>query len=146
MENKEFVMEIRNTFMELKKMKRPRQLEESIKGMIPILNYLFDHMEEETSPKNIENAFHVSSARIARVLNQLAEKNLIERKSSENDKRKTIVILTAEGKKFIEERKAELGRYTKKALNNISDEEKEEFLKIIKKMVNNLLEGEENNA
>ena len=139
MDNREFIFKLKEMFLSIKKNKSDVRFEDGIKGMIPVLMILF-HSEEEITPKDIEDRLHITSARTARVLNQLQEKNLISRIKSEDNKKKTIIILTDEGKNLALKHHNMFNSYIDTVLNGITDEEKIEFLHIVEKMTNNLKE------
>ncbi len=143
MDNRKFMENLKDIFIGLKNNHPKFKIEESVKGMFPVLNILFHN--EEVTPKDLELKLCVSSARIARVLNQLEEKGLVIRTQSENDKRKTIVILTEKGKNIAINHKNEFEYFTDLILTDISDEEKEEFIRLVRKMANNI-NGGKNNA
>lgn len=138
MDNKVFIDRIREIFLNSK---NPNfKIEEGVKGMLPVLKILYDSKEEVT-PKDIENKLGITSARTARVLNQLTEKKYISRIKSKVDKRKTIVVLTEEGKKTALHHRTMFISYVDLMLNGITDDEKEAFLSIMQKMGDNLKRG-----
>ena len=139
MNNKEFVDRVKEIFLNSRN--ASFKIEEGVKGMLPVLKILYDSKEEVT-PKDIEEKLCISSARTARVLNQLTEKNYISRIKSKIDKRKTIVVLTEEGKKTALHHRTMFISYVDLMLKDITDEEKEIFLNIMEKMGNNLKKGE----
>ena len=139
MDNKEFMDKVKEVFLDAKASNF--KIEEGIKGMLPVLKLLCDSTEEVT-PKDIEDKLNITSARTARVLNQLTEKNYISRIKSKIDKRKTIVVLTEEGKKTALHHRQMFISYIDLMLKDITDEEKEVFIEILKKMGSNLKKGE----
>ena len=143
MDNKDFINRIKEIMLSLRNSKPNFHIEESVKGMFPVLGILYDN--EDVTPKDIENKLGVSSARIARVLNQLEEKKLVERTKSLNDKRKTIVVLTEEGKEITLKHRCDMNNFFDLMLKDLTDEEKEEFIFLMEKMVNNI-KGGKNNA
>ncbi len=138
MDNKEFALKLKDIFLNARGISNFK-IEEGIKGMIPVLKILCDS-DKEITPKDIEDELSITSARTARVLNQLQEKNYIKRIKSENDKRKTIVVLTEEGKKISLMHREMFYKNIDIMLKDITDSEKEMFLKLMEKMVNNLKE------
>ena len=138
MNNKEFMDKVKEVFLDAKNSNF--KIEEGIKGMLPVLKLLCDSTEEVT-PKDIEDKLNITSARTARVLNQLTEKNYISRIKSKIDKRKTIVVLTEEGKKTALHHRQMFISYIDLMLKDITDEEKEVFIEILKKMGSNLKKG-----
>lgn len=142
MNNKEFTLRLRNIFLDLKNIKSDFKFEEGIKGMIPVLKILYDS-DKEISPKDIEEELCITSARTARVLNQLQDKKLISRIKSDNNKKKTIIVLTEEGKKIALNHRNMFISYMDIILKDITDEERNEFLRIVEKMASNLKEGKD---
>lgn len=140
MDNKEFVLRLRDIFLNVRGNNQNFNLEEGIKGMIPVLKLLSDSKDEVT-PKDIEDKFSFTSARCARILNQLQEKNYVKRIKSETDKRKTIVVLTDDGRKKALEHREKFDSYMNIMLKDITDIEKENFLKILEHMTDNLKKG-----
>jgi len=139
MDNKEFTLRMKNIILELKNIKSNVHFEEGVKGMIPVLKLLYDS-EKEITPKDIEEELCITSARTARVLNQLQDKNLISRIKSEANKKKTIIVLTEEGKKLALNHRNMFKSLMDTLLKDITDEERNEFLRIIEKMASNLKE------
>lgn len=71
-------------------------LNEFNKGEIGVLSYLaFDN--NQASAGMLSDSLQVSSARIASILNSLESKKYIKRKVDDNDRRKTIVVITEKG-------------------------------------------------
>lgn len=73
-----------------------------VRGKWFVLNYLKVH-ETAVHPKELSEKMSVSTARIASLLNYLAEQNLIIRKENPQDNRQVIVKLTPDGVNEIEE-------------------------------------------
>lgn len=71
-----------------------------------VLRYL-DEASRPVSAGEISKYMGVSTARVAVLLRSLSKKGLIERGFDVNDARKTIVKLSAKGKEFVSEKKAE---------------------------------------
>ncbi len=146
MDSKEFSSKIRELFIRIRKIRKTSHFEGSLKGMFPVLNYLNDNESLDITPTMLENNLCVSSARIARVLNQLEKKKLVLRTKSKNDGRKTIIILTKEGKDIVLKHHEIVDYYLKKALMNLTEEDMNSFLNVLEHMVLNLIEGEEDNV
>ena len=142
MDNKRFIENINNVFKDLKNYHSKFKIEESVKGMFPVLKILY--FNDNVTPKFLETNLCVSSARVARVLNQLEEKGLVSRIESKDDKRKTIVILTQAGKDISKKQSEEFDKYIDIMLENISDTEKEEFIYLLRKMANNIKGAKKN--
>ena len=141
MDNNEFIDRIKEILADVRNYKPNIKIEESVKGMFPVLKYLQEN--EDVTPKDLEDKLCVTSARIARVLNQLEEKKLVERTKSLNDKRKTIVVLTKEGKDIADKHKKDMQSFFGLLLKDFSDDEKQSFIDLIQKMANNIKGGNE---
>lgn len=137
MDNKEFVTGIKDILLGARNLRPNFNIEEGVKGMLPVLKILYDSKNEIT-PTDIGEKLNITSARTARVLNQLQEKGYINRIKSKMDKRKTIVVLTEEGKSTALKHRSMFISYMDVMLKDITAEEKECFLNILNKMVNNL--------
>lgn len=103
-----------------------------------ILIYLMRNQDKDICQKDLEIETHLKKASITGTLDSLEDKGLICRKVSPDDKRKNVIVLTDEillAKDTIENRFREL---EKQLLNNISEEELEQFYKTIEKLKENL--------
>ena len=105
---------------------------------LQIMGYLFAHWKEETCQKDLENFLHMKKASITASLDSLELKGLVVREKSAKDGRKNII-------RPAESESEKLRKYLKKteeleykALEGISEEEKEAFLKTLEKMRENL--------
>lgn len=113
-----------------------QQLSKMVKGEIFVLNYLATH-EKIVHPKELSEKMAVSTARIARLLNHMEEKKLIQRYSDQDDSRQVIVVLTEDGRKMIRQIRTEVISYTSAMLENLGPEDAEAYIRIQKKIWNN---------
>ena len=91
--------------------------------------------EKAVVPGELARRMNVSTARIARALNTLEKKNYIRRESEKNDARKVIVLLTHDGEKALEERKAIVGAMIESLLKNLTEEETRTGFRLLKKIL-----------
>lgn len=77
-----------------------------------VLGYL-DDSENPVNPKEICKVMHVSSARVAMILNQLEQKGLIERKQDAENGRQTLIYLLPAGRA---QRQINIERYNERAI------------------------------
>ena len=103
-----------------------------------ILLYLFKHQNEDVCQKDLEIETHLKKASITGTLDSMQDKGIIERKQSEDDKRKNIIVLskkTLDIKEKIEDRFKEIEISIKKG---ITEEELNNFFKVVEKIKANL--------
>lgn len=110
------------------------KMDEQQRGELFVLKYLLKNTNIEITPGFITDAYGVSTARTASILNQLESKGYIERKKSINDGRKYIIELTDIGIEFIEERTKKSKKIIIDMINHIGIEEFEHFVSIVEKM------------
>ena len=85
-------------------------------------------------PKDIEKEIGVSSARIAKIINSLEAKNLIERETNKNDRWRTIVTLTEKGRKFESLKKDRMDFAIITMFELIGEEDSKNFVRIVEKI------------
>lgn len=109
-------------------------LSDGVSGMCVVLKILSD-AQKELSAGDISDIFGVSTARTAVILNTLEKKGLISKSKSEEDARKTIVSITDEGRKTLEERKKILFFEIDKFLGKLDERETQELYNILQKLL-----------
>ena len=85
-------------------------------------------------PKDIEKEMGVSSARIAKIINSLEAKNLIERETNKNNRWRTIVTLTEKGRKFESLKKDRMDFAIITMFELIGEEDSKNFVRIVEKI------------
>lgn len=137
MTSEEFLEKLRIIFTDEPVKKNMDTLKNSIKGKLPILYYLKYKTEkgEEITPGDISSNFNISTARVAKSLNNLEISNMVVRQKSKNDKRTTIILLTDKGLAEANEGISYIVSAIEKKLANISKEELEIFFRVINKLV-----------
>lgn len=103
------------------------------KGELFVLNYLRAHART-AYPKDLSRAMAVSTARIAAILNQVAEKGWVVRRDDPEDNRQVIVSLTDEGLARIQRLRDEVVDASAKLLEALGPEDAAELLRIQKKI------------
>lgn len=116
-----------------------QKLSKMLKGEMFVLNYLATH-EQIVHPKELSEKMAVSTARIARLLNHMEEKKLVQRYTDKDDNRQVIVILTDTGRQEIYHMRAEVISYIYAMLENLGPEDAEAYIRIQKKIWKNFLE------
>lgn len=105
-------------------------------GQPKILDYLKDH--DGSNQKEIAQACFIEAGSLTSVLNKMEEKDLIERRILNGNRRTYHIFMTKKGKekqKLVEQAFQEIEQ---KALENISKEEYKQFLLVYKKIYLNL--------
>lgn len=104
-------------------------------GETGVLVYLA-FMQDRITPSELSEKLNVSLPRIASVLNSLEFKELIIKEIDNEDKRKTIVAITQNGKEFVSNKKDEAINNLTLVLERLDEEEINEYIRITKKIVN----------
>ena len=98
----------------------------------------------EGLPQNdIAERNHLAAPTVSLTLKQMESLGFITRKPSDNDNRKTIVVLTEKGVELDEKIKECFKKVESKMIKNISDEDLTHFVKVLDLMKSNLKEEKE---
>lgn len=111
-----------------------RQMSHMLKGEKFVLNYLASN-ENKAHPKELSSSMIVSTARIATILKQLENENLITRTTDAEDNRQIIVQLTSKGWEVVKKYREELRRQVAGMLELLGPEDAQVYLRIQKKMI-----------
>lgn len=99
-----------------------------------IIDYLYEHRDEDTYQRDIESEFHISRSTTSNILSLMEKKELIQRLSVESDARLKKVVLTEKAvwqHLLHMETREKLDNFIE---NSITPEEKAELLRIIGKI------------
>ena len=110
------------------------KIDEKQRGEMFVLNFLNDNKNLEITPGDITFKYGVTSARTAKILNQLEEKWLIHRNKSNLDGRKYIIKLTSSGEKYIDKKIEKSKEVLIDLIKSIGISEFELFVNIVEKM------------
>ena len=102
-------------------------------GELCVLNYLFTH-DGTAYPKELSNDMHVSSARIAALLNQMAKKGWLIRAADTADNRKVLITLTESGQAEILQKRRKVLEITTDMLKSLGPEDAKACLRIQRKL------------
>lgn len=91
----------------------------------------------EMSQKEIGNESFKNAPTISRIIDNLVRKGFVSRMSEENDRRKTAISLTNEGKKLVGKCRAEVDNLRDLSWNNLSEKDYKEFNRIIDQIFEN---------
>lgn len=103
------------------------------RGEIGVLGYLAFE-KDEVLAGILSEKLNVSTARIASILNSLENKGYIKRMEDKNDKRKTLVAITKEGKTLAINTKNEITNKIVKVIKEIGCDEIKEYARIALKI------------
>lgn len=103
---------------------------------------IYAHKKEGATPKEISEYLHLDQGQLNRTLARLIEKNLIDMRKSEKDRRVNHLYLTKEGKEVVQESRKLFYSWDDKILSPLEDGEKEALIKTLSKLVEKLNIGE----
>lgn len=105
-------------------------------GQPKVLDYLKDH--DGVSQKEIAAGCLIEAGSLTSILNRMEEKDLIERKILNGNRRTFHIFMTESGKKNQKLVKEAFKKIEKTALNGISEEEQKQFMDIFCRIYRNL--------
>lgn len=108
-------------------------LNEFNRGEIGVLGYLAFEKDKATAGELSEN-LNVTTARVARILNSLETKGYIKRTEDNQDKRKTLVVITQNGESLAKKAKKEVIDKITKVIEEIGEKEAKEYIRITLKI------------
>ncbi|MCI5892460.1 MAG: MarR family transcriptional regulator [Clostridiales bacterium] len=103
-----------------------------------LLAYLRRHNGEAT-PTELSEALHVSTARIAVLLNKMERKQLVERQKHPNNNRNTIVKLLPNGRKLSEEQEEAFNQRVVSFFETLGEDKAALFVELQSDMVDFML-------
>ena len=124
--------------------KPQRLIDELIHGEAHLLIFLERQTCNHCNPGEISSHMHISTARVATVLNSLEKKNLITRQIDTNNRRQIIVEITEEGIKTAKTYQKELLQMASKTLELLGEDDAKEYVRITKKLARVLKENKDN--
>lgn len=105
-------------------------------GQPKVLDYLKDH--DGVSQKEIAAGCLIEAGSLTSILNRMEEKDLIERKMLNGNRRTFHIFMTESGKKNQKLVEEAFKKIEKTALNSISEEEQKLFMEIFCRIYRNL--------
>ena len=94
-------------------------------------------VNKEMSQKEIGNESFKNAPTISRIIDNLVRKELVNRISEENDRRKTAISLTKKGKKLVDQCREEVDGLRDLSWNKLTDKDYKEFNRIIDQIFEN---------
>ncbi|MCM1364621.1 MAG: winged helix DNA-binding protein [Faecalibacterium sp.] len=134
MRKDELRTEIINVFAGLSHMRTFGDIQTNLKGENFLLAHLFNSGGEST-PGKLAEFLDVSAARIAAILRSLESKDFIERISDGKDKRRIMVKLTEDGRKWVDSIQCDIIRHASDVLEGLGEEDSAELVRILKKII-----------
>lgn len=140
MEN-ELSKELINVIVNIKQVLVKKNFSRPLVGEGQILICLIE--KNGLTPGTLSDISELGSGRVANILKSMEEKGYIVRKKDDNDKRKVLVYITDEGKKWHEENKRRVEEEVDSVLKYIGEQDTKELIRILNKVVdyNNKKEG-----
>lgn len=105
-------------------------------GQPKVLDYLKDH--DGVSQKEIAAGCLIEAGSLTSILNRMEEKDLIERKMLDGNRRTFHIFMTESGKKNQKLVEEAFEKIEKTALNGISEEEQKLFMEIFYRIYRNI--------
>jgi DNA-binding MarR family transcriptional regulator len=134
MEDQSKVEEILNRLINSNPIKYFQVLDDTQNGMFFILMYL-SKTQEDVYASVLAREMKISRARVAKLIQKLINKNLIEVETSPLDSRIEIIKLTSSGFLKIADIKNDAIQMTKKILDQIGEEELNHYIEISSKII-----------
>lgn len=133
MSNEEKAKDFLEKFFESRPKEFLEKLNDNSKGLFIILR-LLDQSTNEILAGDISNQLDFTTPRVAAALKNLEKKGYIRRCDSAQDARKTVVMITEEGRAALKERECELIKFVERLIDAVGEEDLNEFLRIAIKM------------
>ena len=111
-------------------------------GQPKVLDYLSEN--DGASQKEIAAACHIEPGSLTSILNRMEERNMIERRMLNGNRRTFHVFLTSYGKELQKKVDTAFSEIEAEALEGITMEEYEEFMNTFQKIYQNLTNAEKN--
>lgn len=102
MESREMAKTLLAEFVQLFREGATRHMKGVSGGELGVLGYIH-YRGGGVTPSDISREFHISTARVANVLNALERKSYIERRSDQEDRRKVRIFATQKGQRRTED-------------------------------------------
>lgn len=127
-------LELAEIKRQMVKLHNLNRITEPDNGEIFVLSYLTNRAKP-VCPKDISNAMNISSARIARLLNQLEQKSFIKRAADPENGRQTLIHLLPEGNEQHQKNIENFNQRTMKFLKALGAKDAMEYIRLQKKIL-----------
>lgn len=126
--------ELAETKRQMAKLHNIRRIYESDNGETFVLSYLADKTKP-IHPKDISKAMKISSARIAKLLNQLEQKGFIKRIADPQNGRQILIHLLSAGKEQNQKNIENFNQRSIKFLKALGAKDASEYIRLQKKIL-----------
>jgi MarR family transcriptional regulator, organic hydroperoxide resistance regulator len=107
---------------------------EFVEGEMFVLKHL-TFVNEKALPSELASAMHISTSRIAAILNSLERKGWITREIDETDRRRILVALTVTGKQFLMEKHQLIHKTMESVLLKLGESDTYEAFRILDRVI-----------
>ena len=121
----QIIVQRRNTLVEI-----PLNCSQGETGALLYLTFV----KNGITASELSEVLNVSLPRIASVINSLESKKLIEKMNAKDDKRKTIIYITPNGKELVVNKKEEAISKMEKIIERLDEEDIEMYIRLAKKI------------
>lgn len=111
----------------------PQNCSQGENGVLVYLSF-----SDKASPTELSENLNLSLPRIASILNSLENKKLVIKNIDGDDKRKSIVEITVEGRKLVDNKRNEAIENITKVFENLNEEERKEYIRLTSKVLSTI--------
>ena len=133
MESREMAQTLLREFAQLFREGATRHMRDVYGGELGVLGYIH-YRGDGVTPSDISREFHISTARVANVLNALERKEYIERRSDQEDRRKVRIFIMERGRRRTEECIAAAVNEVQTLLERLGEEDAEDALRLMRRI------------
>ena len=108
----------------------PRNCSQGETGALLYLTFVKDGI----TSTELAEVLNVSLPRIVSLINSLETKKLVKKLVDKDDKRKTVIFTTTDGKKLVQEKKEEAILKLTKVIERLDEEDINEYIRLAKKI------------
>lgn len=110
------------------------RMREISRGEMFVLNFLAGS-EQPVQPRELSVQMQASTARIAAILNRLEHKGLAQRCGDPHDRRRTLVTITAAGRRHIEQEKQTIFTAVRHILQSLGEKDSAECIRLLGRII-----------
>lgn len=103
-----------------------------------LLGHLTHHQDSPQYPRDIEEAFHLSHATVAGLLDRLEKKGFVELQTDPDDRRRRRIVPTEKAREFTQRVGQILDENEEKMLRGFSEKEQERFASYLQRAIHNV--------
>ena len=108
------------------------------KSQLDILNYLYQHPDQMTCQKDLQNYLHVSNATINGLVNRLEQNGYIYRITNSEDKRMVSIHPTEKANQIKDLFLTTIYNLEQKMMAHIAPDKQEELVNLLEQMIQNI--------